>query len=530
MKGGGVRRYSDERCAFLVERGTDWINYSSASLARLEIDVLSRKRLAVSLVLSRRNRPEELLLVERSKKLRYFPGFLAFPGGTLDAEDDTIRIRGLDDKELSPFIAAGARELFEETGIWLGRGGTTPSEEQLREDRRRLLAEDVAFAALLKRNAQHLDATDLVPLCRITTPPFAPVRYDTWFLRGLVPEDATVEIWDGELVDGDFVDPAATLERWRRGELHIAPPMVVLLDQWSKGQDEFFRRVRELTESYQRGKIHRVYFSPGILLVPLKTPTQPPATHTNTCIVGEERLYVVDSSPIDEGEQGRFWDLLDDLLAEGRKLEGILLTHYHPDHVGALREMQRRYDVAAFAHADCMQELPGARFQSPVEHGASIELGSAPDGSCGWKLSEYHVPGHAGGHLAFQDSRYGAIVVGDLVSTLSSILIDPRDGHLATYLKSLDFLESVTEGTLYPGHGPPVPDGKTVIRKTIEHRAERENQLLGTLATEPQSAASDLHRCSSRDARARGAFAALGLIKLEEEGRVTRSEEGYALV
>jgi glyoxylase-like metal-dependent hydrolase (beta-lactamase superfamily II) len=76
--------------------------------------------------------------------------------------------------------------------------------------------------------------------------------------------------------------------------------------------------------------------------------------------------------------------------------------------------------------------------------------------------------------------------VGDLVSTLSSILIDPSDGHLATYLESLRFLETVTDGTLYPGHGPPTPDGKAVIRKTLEHRAEREAQLMAALATEPQ--------------------------------------------
>ena len=495
------------------------------------------KRLAVSLALSRRSRPEELLLVERSKKLRYFGGFLAFPGGTLDADDESIAVRGLTDKAkpeaMSRFVVAGARELFEETGIWLGKGGDTPEISKLREDRRRLLAEDVAFSALLERNGQHLDAYDLAPLCRITTPPFAPVRFDTWFLRGLVPDDTEVEIWDGELVDGDFVEPEKTLARWKNSELLIAPPMVVLLEEWAKGQDALGERIRAMTESYEAGKLHRIYFSPGILLVPLQTPTRPPATHTNTCIVGEERLYLVDPSPVDEGEQARLWDLLDDLRAEGRTLEGILLTHYHPDHVGALAAMQRRYDVPAYAHADCIAELPGGRFGRALEHGDAIELGRAPDTSAGWKLEAYHVPGHARGHLAFQDSRYGAIIVGDLVSTISSILIDPRDGHLATYLESLELLESVTEGILYPGHGPPVPDGKKVIRKTLEHRAERERQLVVALSKEPQSAGalvkaiykdvpSQIHALAERSLLS-------GLIKLEEEGRVERSEAGYSL-
>ncbi len=491
------------------------------------------KRLAVSLAVSRRDRPEELLLVERSQELRSFAGFLAFPGGTLDAEDKSVPIRGVQDGSLVPFVAAGARELFEETGFWLGRGGAPPSSAQLREDRKRLLDEDVTLAALLEENGQHIDASDLTPLCKIMTPPFSPVRFDTWFLRVLVPEDAEVDIWEGELVDGAFVDPTAAHERWRKGEIQVAPPMVMMLEQWSKGQKGLLERVRRLTESYERGAPHRVYFSPGILLLPLQTQTRPPATHTNTCVVGEECLYVVDPSPVDVREQGRLWEFLDELLKEDRVLEGILLTHYHPDHVGALREMQHRFDVPAYAHADCIKELPGARFGAPLAHGDVIDLKTGPDGSSDWKLTVYHVPGHARGHLAFQDSRYGAIVVGDLVSTLSSILIDPRDGHLKTYLRSLELLESVTEGTLYPGHGPPVADGKKVIRKTLEHRAEREAQLMAELGEAPQSSRelvgkiyadvpTSVHGLAERSLLS-------GLIKLEEEGKVVRSEAGFAL-
>ena len=102
------------------------------------------KRLAVSLAVSRRDRPEELLLVERSQKLRFFAGFLAFPGGTLDAEDARVPIRGLHDGSLAPFVAAGARELFEETGVWLGRGNDR-SQGSLEGRRRKMLAGEVTF-------------------------------------------------------------------------------------------------------------------------------------------------------------------------------------------------------------------------------------------------------------------------------------------------------------------------------------------------------------------------------------------------
>ena len=170
-------------------------------------------RPAVSLAVSRRNRPSEILLVERSRKLRFFGGFHAFPGGAVDDEDKSVPVEGLSDPLLAPLVVAGARELFEETGLWVPRGARVPEPDELREDRRRLMAGEIGFGALLSRHLQHVDARDLEPLCRMTTPPFQTVRFDTQFLRVLVSDEAEVDIWDGELVSGGFVSPAAALER-----------------------------------------------------------------------------------------------------------------------------------------------------------------------------------------------------------------------------------------------------------------------------------------------------------------------------
>jgi ribonuclease/clavin/mitogillin len=49
-----------------------------------------------------------------------------------------------------------------------------------------------------------------------------------------------------------------------------------------------------------------------------------------------------------------------------------------------------------------------------------------------------HTPGHDRGHLCFRESRYGTMLVGDMLSTISTIIIDPPEGHLATYLQSLE--------------------------------------------------------------------------------------------
>ena len=497
-------------------------------------------RIAVSILLSRTDNWDDVLLVDRNPKLSFFGGYQAFPGGTLEPEDDEIPIDNLDrlsersgqalGDDFPSFVAAAARELFEETGVWLGRG-VDESGRSLDEDRRLMLAGELSFTEILKRRKQRIDATVFVPLCRITTPPFTPRRYDTWFLGCQLPKGANVEIIDGELVGGGFAGPEDALAKWREGEVLIVPPVIIFLERLAKSTKEDFVNWMQQFTSYDEGKLHRVYFTPGVLLAALETPTKPPATHTNTCLVGEERVYVVDPAPVDPSEQAKLWELLDEFLAEGRKLEAILLTHYHPDHVGAVAECQRRYQLPLRAHRDTMAELEGFDFGDPIEHEEDLSLGTSPDGNPGWTLRAYHVPGHAPGHLAFRESRYQTLIVGDLLSTLSSILIDPSDGHLATYLKSLELLELLAEGTVYPGHGPATREGRKAIRAQLRHRQQRENQLLAALSKEPQSV-SELVSQVYADVDKKmwemaGRSLASGLIKLQEEGRVGQKNGGF---
>ncbi len=140
------------------------------------------KRLAVSILLTRDLDSTETFLVQRNPALRFFGGFLAFPGGTVDAQDANLPVSngpGLDpelDREFHTFVVTAARELFEETGIWAGQGKTRPAREQLDDYRRKLLDDQIQFSEILAREEQILDASDFVPICRITTPPFRPVR------------------------------------------------------------------------------------------------------------------------------------------------------------------------------------------------------------------------------------------------------------------------------------------------------------------------------------------------------------------
>ena len=274
-------------------------------------------------------------------------------------------------------------------------------------------------------------------------------------------------------------------------------------------------------------------FHQGILQIPLETPTKLPATHTNAYLVGDRKLYLIDPSTPDPSEQEKLWNLLDQARAGGRKLQGVLLTHDHPDHIGAVEETLRRYELPIYAHRLAAETLPHIDFSGFLEHDQELELGPSPDGEPGWKLRVYHLPGHAPGHLVFQETRYQAVIVGDLISTLSSILIDPRDGHLATYIQSLRLLESITEGYLYPGHGSPAPEGRLVISRTLRHRQKREQRLLGALDHSPQTIDCILPQVYVRIDPSVVKYAERsllsGLIKLVEEGRVEETAKGYRL-
>ena len=98
----------------------------------------------------------------------------------------------------------------------------------------------------------------------------------------------------------------------------------------------------------------------------------------------------------------------------------------------------------------------------------------------------------------------------------------------------MKLLESIADGTVYPGHGPPARDGKKAIQAALRHRQEREDQLLAALSGKPQLVA-DLVPYIYTDVdksmwELAGRSLTSGLIKLQEEGRVEEKEGGYRLI
>jgi glyoxylase-like metal-dependent hydrolase (beta-lactamase superfamily II) len=215
--------------------------------------------------------------------------------------------------------------------------------------------------------------------------------------------------------------------------------------------------------------------APGVALLGLRTPTLPPATHTNAVILGRAATTVVDpASPWDD-EQGRLLDAL-----AGRALDRIVLTHHHHDHVAgavALAEAwvergHRRPSIVA--HATTAERLQGRlTVDALLAPGDVIDV----EGDA-WTVQ--HTPGHAPGHVVLERAD-GIVVAGDMVAGVGTILIDPEDGDLGDYLDSLAKMQARGPERLIPSHGPVLEHAEAVLAFYIAHRHQRTAQIAEAL-------------------------------------------------
>lgn len=480
---------------------------------------------------------ERVLLVRRSPALRAFPGLWAFPGGKVGSDDSEVAVEGAPGREAAGSMAAAAREVFEETGVLLARC-RTPLPAKARESLRRgLLDGEFGFDHVLARAGARLHAADLVPVGERVTPRWAPFRFATTFFRAPLPPGERPSIWPGEVVESDLVSPAAALGRWLEGTMPLAPPVIGLLERWSSDDDLYRKRNLESGRP-EPGVAPWVRPWPGVALIACRTRTLPPATHTNALLIGSDKQYLVDPAPEDPDERRALFARVDRLLAEGgASLAAVLVTHHHADHTGSVAEASERYRVPVGAHPETLARMPPV--SGPVLRltgGESLPLGTAPDGSGEWALRVRFTPGHAPGHLAFEETRYGAIAAGDLVSSLASILIPPEDGDLGLYMESLRRIADACRGPVLPAHGPAVVAGKRLLERQIRHREAREARLLAELGPEPRSLAGLGEAVYPADEvpgegpvrRLALKSLASGLRKLEREGRAVRRSGGWA--
>jgi len=490
---------------------------------------------AAAMILLRDPADPKVFWVKRAKTLAFMANYHAFPGGQRDAADSDVPI--INDEGLPDAVmrVAAIREIFEETGVLVARGVEHLPAERRAAMRQEFHSQQISFKDLLEREGLMLDASLLVEAPRWVTPATSPRRYNTRFFAAWLPEGQETEIIPGELEDGEWLRPKEALQKWVDGDCVIVTPIFCAIQALAEGVEDFTERMHRNPQEERDHLERRVQFRYGIYLCPLRTPTIPPATHTNCYLVGGDEMVVIDPGSPYSDQQEVLDTVVERFMAQGRRMREIIITHLHPDHIGGVMHLSKEFNLPIAAHRLTAEAINGeVRVDRLIEDGEVIELTEASTG-LNWRLRAMWTPGHARGHLSFYEERTGSLLTGDCVVGFGTVVIAPPEGNMNDYLASLHrFLALPRLTALMPGHGPVIADARGKINDYIAHRHEREAQIINALRQGARTASQIVKSVYTDVPEAMHQLAEMSVLahleKLEGEGRVERQSNEFALV
>jgi glyoxylase-like metal-dependent hydrolase (beta-lactamase superfamily II) len=210
------------------------------------------------------------------------------------------------------------------------------------------------------------------------------------------------------------------------------------------------------------------------------------------------------------------------------KLLQVLVSHAHTDHAsGAPAIAAHLHEVRFRKMLWPEQDATWPVRYEPLADGQVIAAGDD-------KLIAIHTPGHAPDHLAFWHEPTRTLFCGDLAVKGTTVWIPANlRGDLAAYLASLERVLALEPERLLPAHGAIIDDPARVLRGYIDHRLEREQQILDAMRqgdVTPDAMTARVYRGLKPQLlpMAREGVVA-HLVKLEQEGRARRDGERWLL-
>ena len=214
-------------------------------------------------------------------------------------------------------------------------------------------------------------------------------------------------------------------------------------------------------------------------------------TGTNTYLVGNEKLAVIDPGPKD------LLHLRSILSAvkSHQKITHILVTHSHIDHSPLSKILKEKTGAQIYAFGNSFSG------KSPTMHrlidqgdlggGEGLDLEFEPDilikdndniSNNEWSFEVIHTPGHLGNHVCFGLNEQNILFSADHVMGWATSLVSPPDGDLTQFMESLRKLLTRDQyNQFFPGHGDIIRNPREIINYIIAHRKMRESQILDEL-------------------------------------------------
>lgn len=215
--------------------------------------------------------------------------------------------------------------------------------------------------------------------------------------------------------------------------------------------------------------------APDVYAVPIGKPKLMHPGGTNVYLVGRRDLTLIDTYENRKRSPGRILRYLKGL--GDARVQRIVMTHRHHDHIGGAVAIRDVTDAKLCAHPGTAEELEkafGAADIEVLQDGATLRTDTVT-------IEAIHTPGHSPDHTCYYLGDQKILFSGDTILGIGTTTIE----SLADYMRSLERLRTLPIDLILPGHGPRMEDGRAKIDEYIQHRAMRERQALEVLSDGP---------------------------------------------
>lgn len=224
-----------------------------------------------------------------------------------------------------------------------------------------------------------------------------------------------------------------------------------------------------------------VTVAPNVQRITVNNPSPFTFHGTNSYIVGDKSVAVIDPGPIDDAH---FEALMAAL--KGREVTHIFVSHTHRDHVPLAARLKAETGALTVGEGPHRSARPLHDGESnPFAESSDLEF--TPDivighqelvAGDGWALRGLHTPGHTANHCCFALEGAGINFSADHIMAWATTIVAPPDGSMRDFMASLDVMLDREDDLLLPGHGGPVTAPNAFMRGLRSHRKIREMAVL----------------------------------------------------
>lgn len=218
--------------------------------------------------------------------------------------------------------------------------------------------------------------------------------------------------------------------------------------------------------------------SPLIRRVVAQNPGPFTYTGTGVYIIGTDDVAVIDPGPVQDDHIAAL-----DKALEGQRVTHVFITHHHLDHSPLAHPLAKKHGAKVYGFGP--QNIAPTGGEVRLE--AGDDVGFQPDvqitdeqvfSGSNWSIRALHTPGHTSNHVCYALEEENTLFCGDHVMAWSTSVISPPDGSMGDYLRELARIRDNGYDRLWPTHGPAVENPSEFIQAYIDHRLQREEQIL----------------------------------------------------